>query len=135
MLLSDPLKILFAETFLRIFQSYAAIDDELDTRDIAALIACKIERAIGHIPGIAPEAHGNLPGSRAPLRRHRRPRALLISAPSASPSGLAGWRSRGFFLAHIEPRWCGLGGSWRPCSHNRWRGERPCSGCRRWKRY
>src|SRR5881398_3386017 len=52
-----------AETFSRIFQSYAAIDDELDTRDIAALIACKIERAIGHIPGIAPEAHGNLPAA------------------------------------------------------------------------
>src|SRR5262249_33151311 len=55
-----------SETPGSLFQSHAAIDNELDTCDIAALVACKVKRGIGHIPGIAPEAHGDLPGPRLP---------------------------------------------------------------------
>jgi hypothetical protein len=49
-----------------IFQRQAAVDDELEAGDVAALIARKIERGIGDIPGRAPEAHGHLARSRLP---------------------------------------------------------------------
>src|SRR3984893_14941877 len=63
----------------RIFQRDAAIDDELEPGDVAALVACEIERGVGDVPGISPEAHGhlarpNLPQLLLAAIRRREPR-------------------------------------------------------------
>src|SRR5262249_52254964 len=56
----------FAMPALAFFERCPAVDDEFNSSDVAALVAGKINRGPGDIPGVAAESHWNLPIACAP---------------------------------------------------------------------